>query len=130
MLTLTLPYTLVNNDNSYHVSKRQRGSMVDSNARYRLSNVIEWESNQKSFRRVLSLSWIFNLIRVFVHVDTVYKCILVILMNGKPLFKLVSCVRSLLQTGHKVCPSTAYTHSLREVDKILMGILGLVYLIK
>ena len=32
VLTLVLPCTLVNNGNNHDVSKRQRGSMVDSSA--------------------------------------------------------------------------------------------------
>ena len=68
---------------------------------------IEWESNQKSFLRVLSLSWIFNLVGLFVHVDTSYECVLVISTIKKPLFKVVSSVRSLLRTGLEVCLSTA-----------------------
>ena len=74
----------------------------------REEGAIEWE---KSSLQVLSLSWIFDLVGVFVRVDTVYKCVLVILTIGNPLFKLFSGVRSLLWTGLEVYSSTALIRS-------------------
>ena len=135
------------------MSKRQRGSLVDSSAQLSIirhmnhwkvvvercthylgyhsikqalsheEDAIEWESNQKSSLRVLSLSWIFDLVRLFVHVDTGYKRVLVISMIKKPFIKVVSSVRNLLRTGFEA-------NLLREINKILMALLDLVYLVK
>ena len=90
---------------------------------------VELESNQKSSLRVLSLSWIFDFVGLFVRVDTDDEHVLIISMITKLLFKVVfKYEKSAVDRSWSL--SKYYTHSLREINEILMAILGLVYLIK